>query len=46
MNKRLSVLWTVFLTSLMLMMAFSILISNDDDTTVSAKESSTADAMG
>ena len=46
MNKRFSTPWAVFVTSLMVLMAFNMLIGNDGDTMVSAEAGATADAQG
>ncbi len=45
MNKRISVLWTAFVTSLMLLMAFNLLVDNGDDV-VNAEESASSDQEG
>lgn len=46
MNKRFSTLWAVFVTSMMVMVAFNLLIGNDDEAMVSAEGSAVADEYG
>ena len=46
MKRNLSVLWTVTVTSVLLMAAFGLLIGNDEEIVVSAEESNMADQAG